>query len=456
VTAAPTTGEFDVADRPAIGKLRVPKGPRIVEEALAPGVTLIAVRQPRVPLAEVRLAIPNSVEHITRPAPALIGAESIFAGTARHDRASFAMAVERLGGHIGASVDNDRFQVSGAVLAENLSPLLDLVCEALMTASYPVADVRSDRERIADEIVITRSQPEVLAGEALRKRLYAGHPYATGLPTPSTVRRVGAPALRSAHDNLLHRGGAHLVLVGDINTGRAAEVVRQSLGPWLDSIGAPAPPLPPVPSVRPGPFVLVDRPGAVQSNLRLARPAPGRNDPGWPAAALANLAFGGMFASRLVENLRERHGYTYSPHTSISHSRAGSSFTIQAEVATPATAASLVETLYELGRFAVLGVEPAELESARRYSLGTLSYSLATQAGVAGTLARLAVDGMSVDYLAKYAAAISKVQKDEVDAAAASLFAPSGVIGVVLGDAGQISDALARVTPVDVRSLDSD
>jgi predicted Zn-dependent peptidase len=417
---------------------------------------LIAVRQPRVPLVEVRLAIPNSVEHIVRPAATLVGAESLFAGTAHHDRASFAMAVERLGGHVGASIDNDRFQISGAVLAENLGPLLDLACEALMTATYPASDVRSDRERIADEIVIARSQPEVLAGEAVRKRLYAGHPYAVGLPTPAAVRRVGAAALRSAHENLLHGGGAHLVLVGDINVGRAAQTARDALGPWLDSIGATAAPLPPLPPIRRGPFLLVDRPGAVQSNLRLARQAPTRSDPSWPAAVLANLALGGMFASRLVENLRERHGYTYSPHTSINHGRAGSSFSIQAEVATPATAASVVETLYELGKFAVLGIEPAELESARRYALGTLSYSLTTQAGIAGTLARLAVDGMGTDYLGRYAAAIAKVQKDEVDAVAASIFAPSDLIGVVLGDAGVIGEELARVTPVEVQSLPAD
>jgi zinc protease len=443
------------AERPQIGKLRVPKGPRIVEQPLGGGVTLLAVRQPRVPLVEFRLAVPVGADQVTRPALSLVGSESIFAGTEHHDRSSFAMAVERLGGHIGASVDSDRYQIGASALTTNLAPLLELVCEALLTASYPVADVRSDRERVSDEIVLARSQPETLAGEALRRRLYGSHPYGVGLPSPAAVRRVSSQALRSLHEVVWRYGGAHLVLVGDIDPTKAARVVAETLGPWLSTLGAAAERLAAVPTPRPGPMLLIDRPGAVQSNLRLARPAPDRRDPRWPASALANLAFGGMFGSRLVENLRERHGYTYSPRSAISHSRAGSMFGIHAEVATPSTAASLVETIYELGRFAVLGIEPSELESARRYALGTLSYSLSTQAGTAGTLARLAVEGIGTDYLAEYAAAIAKVTKEEADEAAESLFAPSGLIAVVLGDAGEIASSLERLTPIDVRSVET-
>lgn len=451
--ASASAGAGAAPERPITGELRVPKALRIVEEPLGAGANLLTVRQSRVPLVEVRLAIPIGADQVKHHAASLVGAESLFAGTEHHNRASFAMAVERLGGYVGASIDADRFAIGGSVLAENLAPFLDLICEALLTARYPEADVRSDRDRVADEIVLSRSQPETLAGEALRRRLYGKHPYAIGLPSPSAVRRVGSQVLRSLHDVVFRYGGGHLVLVGDIEPAKAARLARQALGPWLDGLGRAAEPLPPVPAPRPGPLLLVDRPGSVQSNVRLARPAPGRGDPSWPAAALANLVFGGLFGSRLVDNLRERHGYTYSPGSSINHSRAGSTFGIHAEVATPSTAASLVETLYELGRFSLLGIEPEELESARRYALGSLSYSLSTQAGVAGTLVRLATAGMGTDYLSNYAKAIAKVSKDDVDAIAATLFAPTDLVAVVLGDASEIAASIGRVMALEVRPL---
>src|SRR5206468_9555885 len=111
---------------------------------------------------------------------------------------------------------------------------------------------------------------------------------------------------------------------------------------------------------------VVDRPGAVQSNLRLGGPAPTRTEPDLPAVRLANMVFGGYSSSRLVENIRERRGYTYSPRGSVDHLAASSSFLVEADVATGVTAPPLLETSYELGRMALTPVTDAELDGARR------------------------------------------------------------------------------------------
>jgi predicted Zn-dependent peptidase len=386
-----------------------------------------------------------------RPAASLVLSESMLAGTSQHDRSSLATTIERLGGYLGVSIDHDRVQLGGTVLASNLEPFLALLAEVLVSATYPNTDVHADRDRIAHEIVMAYSQPEVVAGEALRRRLYAGHPYATGMPAPDSVRRVSSAALRRLHAETLAPELGRLVLVGDLRAKTALGQAAEALGQWLADPrdGGPRD-LPGLREPEPGPLIVVDRPGAVQSNLRLARLAPGRTDPVWPASALANLAFGAMSAARLVENLRERHGYTYSPDSAINHARAGSAFVIQAEVATGVTAPALVETLYELGRTAVGGFSSEELESARRYSLGTLAYSLSTQAGTASTLARLALSDLGPGYLTTFAGAISKATKAEVDEAAGRLFAVRGLIGLVVGDAAAITAPLERVTDVKV------
>ena len=99
--------------------------------------------------------------------------------------------------------------------------------------------------------------------------------------------------------------------------------------------------------------------------------------------------------SRLVENLRERNGYCYSPRTSFDHAWAASSFVIQADVATASSVPSLIEIAYELGRIATKGVTGEELESARRYALGSLSFETGTQEGFANRLVAFAVMGVS-------------------------------------------------------------
>jgi predicted Zn-dependent peptidase len=195
-------------------------------------------------------------------------------------------------------------------------------------------------------------------------------------------------------------------------------------------------------------LTLVDRPGSVQSSLRLALPAVGRNHPDHAALQLANLVFGGYFSSRWVENIREDKGYTYGPHSAVEHSIAGSLLTVSAEVATEVTAPALLETWYELGRLAVLPPSAKELEQARQYALGTLQLGMSTQAGLAGLASTYAGYGLRLDYLRQYADRLAAATLDEVAAAGARYLAPARAVTVVLGDADAVSGSLSTLSAV--------
>jgi predicted Zn-dependent peptidase len=420
---------------------------------------VICARRPSVPVVELRLVFPLAANRIRRRADKTVLSESLLAGTSTHDRAGLAKAVQRLGGDLWASAAGESVHIGGSVVAEHLVEMLEIVAEVLADASYPRAEVSSDADRMAEQVLMALSQPEVLADQELRKRLHPGHPYSSALPLPDSVRKVSADRLRQLHAEALVPAAGHLVLVGDVTPGRALAASARALEPWLSrapaSSAGDATPLLQLPALRLGPLLLFDRAGAVQSNLRIARLAPTRADPWLPAAVLANLIFGGMFASRLVDNLRERNGYTYSPRASINHSRAGSTFVIQAEVATESTAASLVETTYELGRMATKGVTDEELDSARRYALGMLSFEAATQSGFANTLSRLAINGLDHGYLDRYAVALKSAKRRDVDEAARRLLAPSQRVTVVLGDAEAVGGSLAVVDDVLVSALSS-
>jgi len=437
-----------VAPRPGMGALRRPRQPALVEEELTGGLHLIALRRPSVPLVEIRFAFPLSGRQVREPAAAYVLSSAMFAGTRRYDREGLAEAVERLGGGVGAGVSSDRIEVYAYALAVHLPELLELLGEILTSATYPRDEVEADRARKADEVVLALSRPEVVANEALARRLYGDHPYATPMPRPDSILGIETPALRRLHRSALEPSAAHLVVVGDVGTARVARQAEQALGDWLGSARASRALLAAVPPLRPGGIELVDRPGAVQSNLRLGGPGPARAEEDWPGTALANEILGGMFTSRLVENLREKNGYTYSPHAGIRHARAGSTFTVTAEVGTEVTAAALVETRYELGRIATTGVTDEELEAARRYAAGSFLVRTATQGGLASTLAAFAVTGTSPGYLVEFPARIAKTTKSEVDEAARRYFAPGRLATVVVGDGSKVRDSLEGLDEV--------
>lgn len=428
---------------PPLGPDRPLTLPAFVERTLANGLTVIAIRREAVPLIEYRLRIPFAKANLAKTT---VLSQTLFSGTSELSTVALAAELQRIGGNGFAMVDPDRLVVSGNSLASGLDRFLELLNLVLNDAAYPANEVATERARLADHIRVSDSQPAHLARVALLKRVYANHPYAVQTPTPEQVLAVKPAALKELHSQRAHPRGATLVIVGDVIPDQAIDAAEAALSGWGGE--GKQVELPPVPPLVPGPLTLVDRPGSVQSSLRLALQAVPRTDPDHAVLQLANLIFGGYFSSRWVENIREDKGYTYGPHSMIEHNAAGSTLIISAEVGTDVTAPALLETQYELGRLASLAPGEDELSQARQYALGTLQLSMSTQSGIAGLVSTYAGFGLRLDYLAEHAAKLAKATREDVAEAAARYLGPAKAVAVVLGDADRIEQSLAALTPV--------
>ncbi|WP_436526570.1 M16 family metallopeptidase [Actinoplanes sp. HUAS TT8] len=418
--------------------------PPQAERTLPNGLTVLAIRRAAVPLVEVRLRIPFGRAPL---GPATLLSQALFTGTGSMTMLDIAAELQAVGGSLGAGLDPDRLQIGGNALAGGLGRMLEILSGVLTDATYPGEEVVTERERLVDNIQVALSQPSHLARVALLKRMFGEHPYGVQTPTPEEVRAVEPEALRALHADRVRPAGAILVLVGDIDPEQSIDVAEKMLGGWSGT--ARDGDIPPTPALVPGPLLLVDRPGSVQSSLRVALPAPTRTDPDYAALTLANLVFGGYFSSRWVENIREDKGYTYGPHAVIEHFAAGSSLLAAAEVATEVTGPSLLETTYELGRIASLPPGEEELEQARRYALGTLRLGMSTQGGLASLATVYAGFGLRLDHLREHSARLAAATQEDVAAAAAKYLAPSRAVTVVLGDADKIEAQLSALTSVE-------
>lgn len=417
--------------------------PKTVERKLANGLTVIAIRRPAVPLVELRMRIPFGKVNLSRGD---VLSQTLFSGTETLSTVDIATELQEVGGALGAGTDPDRLIISGNSLASGLPKLLGILADVLGNATYPADEVATERERLADRIQMARSQPSHLARSALLRHLYGNHPYAVQTPEPEQVRAVRPAALRTTHTQRVHPTGATLVLVGDIQPEKAIDAVETALAGWTGD--GKQIDLPPIPALTPGPIMLVDRPGAVQSSMRLALPAVGRTHPDFAPLQLANLIFGGYFSSRWVENIREDKGYTYSPHSSLEHSIAGSVVTLGFDVSTEVTGPALLETWYELGRMATLPPRQEELDQARQYAIGTLLLGMSTQAGLASLANAYAGFGLRLDFLTDYSARLASVTREEIAEVGARYLAPAKMLTVVLGDAERVESQLSVLGPV--------
>lgn len=418
------------------------RAPSVSRVVLDSGLTVVAVRKPRSPLVEVRLRVPFAGTTQLHSARAEMLVATMLLGTGSRDREQVDADLALVGGHLDASVDPQRLMITGSVLSTGLPVLLEVLADCLTDAAYRRPDVLGERERLAEHLAIAATQPSTVAHRFLQQRRFGDHPAAWDIPEADLVASVGPAALRGLHAKAVVPRGSTLVLVGDLSPTKAIAAVAQALEGWSAGPDAKAKTLRTPPGIVGADLLAHHREGAVQSQVRLSGQAVPRTDPTYPAHQLANLVYGGYFSSRLVENIREDKGYTYSARSSLEFWPDSAAVTVAFDTTTPSTAPALLEARYELGRISLVPPTAEEVESARNYALGTLATSLSTQSGLASTLSMLAGLGLDETWLRDHPGRLAALSVDDVAAAAAAMLAPARFTGVVVGDLTVLEPAL--------------
>ncbi|OLZ56829.1 M16 family metallopeptidase [Amycolatopsis keratiniphila] len=433
---------------PSLGTQRAAADLSHVDTTLSNGLRVLAVRKPTVPLVELRVWIPFAGEDKLHPATAEVLAETLLTGTARRDRIEIDADLALIGGDLASGVDPERLVVTGTSLADGLPTMLDVLADALTGASYADAEVERERERLIERIAVSRTQPRTIAREALQKHRYGDHPAVREVPQAEDVAVVTPEQVRALHRASVLPRGSVLVIVGDIDPETVIGDLEKAFGGWASDRSAVR--LPPLPELTGGNVLLVPRAGAVQSQIRLSAQTVSRTDPRYPALQLANLVYGGYFSSRLVENIREDKGYTYSAHSGFEFTDQTAVVNVDADTATDATAAALMETRYELARLGLVPPTAEEVESVRQYAIGSLVTAASSQGGLAAQLSALAATGLGVEWLAGHPERLAAVTAEDVANAALEFFAPKRFTGVVVGDADVLAPKLTALGDVTV------
>jgi predicted Zn-dependent peptidase len=283
----------------------------------------------------------------------------------------------------------------------------------------------------------------------MRQVLFGKHPYATVAPSEAQVESYRLPQLSQFYRQNYCPANALLVLVGDFNAAEMRAQVERAFSAWQGAAPAAAAD-PALPEIHGRRVHLVHLPGAVQAQITVGNRAITRQSPDWQRATLANAIYGGAFHSRLVLNIREQKGYTYSPRSALHALRQHGFFTVSAAVRGEVVAATLSEMFYELDRIRALPVSEEELADARNYLAGLFSLGLGTQDGIAGQLASVLLEKLPDDYLETYRARIRVLTAEDVLEAARRYFDSANAQIVVVGDRAHVEAHAALFGPMDV------
>ena len=447
--STPAAVNTNLAAVPALGPERPVAWPKRTIRTLANGLQVVLAESRTFPKVSAQLFFRsgNAVVARTTPGLAEMTASVVRTGTSSRTSHQIEDDLRRMGADLSTSAGADSSVIGISGLAEFSAGLLELVSDLARNASFPESEFERERRQKLEELKIARTTPGFLANERFRRVLFGDHPYAIVAPTEEQVAAYRRAELEKFYRCHYTPANALLIAVGDFASEAMLAQIEEIFGDWR----APLPEsslvaVPPKPSGRQ--IFLVHLPGTVQTEVLVGNLAITRHDPDWFRAVLANSIYGGAFHSRLVINIREQKGYTYSPRSGVNALRQHGYFSAHAAVRNDVVAATLTEMFYELDRMRSLPVTAEELESARSYLTGVFSLGLATQQGLLTQLSTVYLERLPEDYLETYRDRIRALSADDVMLAARRHFDSANAQIIIVGDRDQIADQAALFGPV--------
>jgi zinc protease len=434
---------------PALAPERPVAWPKRTTRVLGNGLQVVLAEARTFPRISANLYFRsgNALTAHRTPGLADMTATVVRTGTTSRPSRQIEEDLRRMGASLGTHAGADSSSIAASGLAEASTGILELIADLARNASFPEDEFERERRQRFEELRIERTTPGFLANERMRRVLFGRHPYAVVAPTEEQVAAYTRDELVEFYRHHYVPGDSLLIVVGDFAAGEMLDKIEKIFGDW--KAPQPEPPMSPEPPKQSGRRVhLVRMPGNVQTQVVVGNLAITRRDPDWYRLLLANSIYGGAFHSRLVMNIREQKGYTYSPRSGANPLRQHGYFSVSAAVRNEVVAATLTEIFYEMDRMRSIPVPAEELDSARNYLTGVFSLGVATQEGLLGQLSTVYLDQLPEGYLESYRERIRALSAEDVLEAARRHFDSANAQIVVVGDREQIVDQAALFGPV--------
>jgi len=430
-------------DLPPFGEDKPLPKPALAVSKLPNGLTLWTWPRPGVPRLAAVLAVrggtaadPKGMEGIAE-----LLADTLKEGTPTRTSRRIAEELQSVGGEISASAADDAIYVSVSALASGAATALDVLADVARAASFPAPEVELAKGNAVQSLLARESTPDFLAQKAFARAVFGDHPYHIVAPSKEALQAATPDVLRREFARRFRPEDALLVVVGDVDGAAVSAAVNRSFGPWKGTGERPAP-TPPPPAAGERKLVVVPRPGSVQSTIMVGRPTPAVTEPEYFPLLVGNTICAGSFTSRLVENIREDKGYTYSPGGSVQTMQKGSLLAVSADVRTDVTGGTLLEIFYELDRMGTTLATDEEMSRAKRYQSGLYLLRNQIQGAVARTLASNWVKGLPPEALGEFVTNVNAVTADQVRAVGRTVFPSATQTVVVVGDEPKIREEL--------------
>jgi predicted Zn-dependent peptidase len=432
-------------DLPPFGPEKPLQAPDVRQTKLENGLTVWLVPRTGFPKISFTLAVVGgyAADPQDRPGFSQVLTATIDQGTKKKTARQIAEDMQDAGGDVNAFAVRDAIRISTSVLSSKTTEGLAVLADLAEDAAFPDNEVALAKRNLTDQLEQEETDPSFQANRAIAKVLFGNGAYGVFSPTRDSLAAATPAELRSEFARRFRPDQAALLVIGDFSPDQMLSLIRGKFGAWHSPSSAPVAPASAPSVAAPHAIFIVPRPESVQTTLAFGAFAPHRGDSDFESTEVANAIYGGMFGSRLVNNIREDKGYSYTPGAFLQSFRSAGAMRTQADVRNAVTGASFNEILYEMNRMVTTSSTENELQQAKRNLVGLEAISLQSNDEVAGELADLWTRGLPPEEIGNYGRKVAAITADEVNATAKKYFPAARFSVVAVGEEKVIREALA-------------
>lgn len=438
------------AQMPAAGAPRPFEFPKAASKTLTNGLRVFVVTDHREPAVAARLVLLSAgsiKDPSSMPGVAQMTAALLTQGTEKRSAREIAETIDFLGGTLQATADRDGTTITLDVVKKDLGTGMDLMSDAVLHPAFAPDELDRQRQQVLSSLQVQYADPNYLATLVFARVLYGNSAY--GLPeagTPRSVQEFRRDDFVKFHDANYAPNGALLAFAGDITPDEAFAITEKYFGLWQKT--SVAADIPAAGSLTTGQHIwLLDKPDAVQTQIRLGKFSIRRSDPDYLPLEVTNHIFGGSYNSRLNTEVRIKKGLTYDASSSLNAHRYAGSLSVNTFTRTETTVEALKLVMNLLGGMANGEITQRELNFARDYLAGVYPISSETAEQVADRVLIAAAFELPADYNQTYPAKVRAMSLDQVQTTARKYFTVKDLDIVLAGNVGAFRDSLKKEFP---------
>jgi len=410
---------------------------------LANGLTVVLVSQNEQPSVSVRMIVRAGAAHDPKAKMglAMLTATLLDQGAGARNAEQIADDIDYLGGILSTGAGTDLSYVNTIIMKDDYAAGLAMMADVVRRPTFLPAEIDRQRQQALSGLKVAAEDPESVAGMVIERLIFGFHPY--GMPgsgTPESLQSLTRQDFVEFHGRYFVPNNALVAVVGDISPADAMAGLEKYFGDWKQGDVPPFTPIaPPEPTRR---VIIIDRPDAVQTEIRVGHLGIPRKHDDFEALDQAVKILGGEGANRLQQVLRSQRQLTYGASADLNSLKFGGAIVAETDTQTASTAEALRVVVDEFSRIQREKVHDAELEAAQDYAVGHFPLTIETPDQLATQVLNQLFYELSVEELPRFRERVLKVTPDDIQRVARWFVRPDQLSVVLVGNAEQFVASL--------------